>query len=200
MLVKICGITNLKDAAAAAEMGADMIGFIFAKSQRRISPEKAAEIIRRLEGNILKVGVFVDETGGTVEKTAKFCGLDFVQLHGNETREYANRLSLPFIKAFKVSDESVVREIQRFRAEISLLDAYVPGISGGTGKRIDMQILKEAVKNGKVLVAGGLNPENVAEVISRVHPFGVDVSSGVEYSPGKKNYTKMERFIMEAKK
>ncbi|MCK4908367.1 MAG: phosphoribosylanthranilate isomerase [Planctomycetes bacterium] len=199
-LVKICGLTNRQDALAAVDYGADMLGFVFTRSVRQISPAKAAEIIKVLPENIITVGVFVNEPAGQLEDIARRCHLSLAQLHGSETRQYTRKLSVPFIKAFRAADKGVLGTIADFCVETFILDAYDPGQAGGTGKRVDWQIAAKAAKLGRVILAGGLNPENVTEAIKTVNPYGVDISSGIEISPGQKDHGKMRKFITEVKR
>lgn len=198
-LVKICGITRLEDALAAARYGADFIGLVFAESPRRIPPGRAEEIIRALPRNIATVGVFVDEDPEKVKLLACECGLDMVQLHGSETREYADNLGVPYIKAFRARDEKATEEIKAFGAETFLLDSYVPGKAGGTGVTLDLDMAAGATRLGRMILAGGLNPDNVGNAVRTVRPYGVDVSSGVEKAPGLKDHDLVRRFIAEAK-
>ena len=200
MLVKICGITNLEDALAAVECGADMLGFVFAPSPRQISPDAAAKITSILPPHIGRVGVFVNEAAERIRETARLCGLDFAQLHGDETSEFARGLSVPFIKAFRARNESVLESITAFSPDTFLLDAYDPDRAGGTGRLVNIDIAAEAARLGKMILAGGLSPDNVAQIVETVRPYGVDVSSGVESSPGRKDHDKIKRFISEAKK
>ncbi len=199
MLVKVCGITNVKDALVAVECGADLLGFVFAPSQRRISPEDAARITNLLPPHVGKVGVFVNEDAKRIRETAMLCGLDFAQLHGDETTGFARSLSVSFIKAFRAGDDSVLDRIAAFGEEMFLLDAYDPDRVGGTGKLVNLDIAAKAAKLGRMFLAGGLNPDNVAQAIRTVRPYGVDVSSGVESLPGRKDHDKVKRFISEAK-
>ncbi|TET36848.1 MAG: phosphoribosylanthranilate isomerase [Planctomycetota bacterium] len=199
MIVKICGITNIDDAMAAVDSGADMLGFVFARSPRRVGPQTAREVIRNLPPGVDKVGVFVDEQIEHVREIADLCSLNYVQLHGLETPEYARELSVPFIKAFRLKDESVLEQIEAFGADKFLIDSYDPNLSGGTGKTADFRLAARAAELGDAILAGGLNPENVAEAILKVKPYGVDVSSGVELRPGRKDHEKVKTFIAEAK-
>jgi phosphoribosylanthranilate isomerase len=200
MLVKVCGITNLEDALAAVECGADMLGFVFAPSPRRISPGDAARITAILPPHVGRVGVFVNETAQRIGETVRLCGLDFAQLHGDESPGFARGLSVPFIRAFRARDESVLEGIAAFGADTFLLDAYDPHRAGGTGKLVNLDIAAKAAKLGNMILAGGLNPDNVARAVEVVRPYGVDVSSGVESSPGRKDHDRIMRFISEAKR
>ncbi|MHC4661950.1 MAG: phosphoribosylanthranilate isomerase [Planctomycetota bacterium] len=199
MIVKICGLTRLEDALAAGDAGADMLGFVFAESPRRIRPEDAALIIRELPEHVSKVGVFVDEEVRTITEIIRACRLDLVQLHGSETPEYAENLPVSFIKAFRLKDESVLNAIRSFSTQVSLVDSYDRQFNGGTGRKADWLIARKASMLGKIILAGGLTPENVAHAIREVRPYGVDVSSGVESAPGAKSHEKIRAFIAEAK-
>ena len=199
--VKICGITSLQDAILAVEAGADALGFIFfARSPRCITPDAAAEIIRQLPPFISRVGVFVDEPIGQVNETALRAGLDAVQLHGAESAEECERAVVRAVKAFRVKDRNSLAEIRKYRTAAYLLDSYVAGQLGGTGERFNWDLAIEAKHVGRpVILAGGLTPENVADAAAKVRPYAVDVSSGVESSPGKKDASKVREFIARAK-
>ncbi|MHA2039932.1 MAG: phosphoribosylanthranilate isomerase, partial [Promethearchaeota archaeon] len=179
--VKICGITNFEDAKAAIEYGADALGFVFyPKSPRAITPETAKAIVSSLPPLITTVGVFVDKDRGEPEKIASFAGLNIIQLHGSEPPEdcHAGR---KVIKAIKVKDMSDLEPLTRYKVVSAfLLDTYSPDSIGGTGQIFNWEIAVEAKKFGRIILAGGLNPENVEEAIKQVQPYGVDVSSGVE--------------------
>jgi phosphoribosylanthranilate isomerase len=196
--IKICGITNRDDAEAAVAAGADALGFNFAQSPRRVSAEQAAAIMSDLSPFVAGVGVFVDMPAEQVRETLQVSGCSVAQLHGNEDRAYIEALSpLPVIKAVRIAgslDDHQLDEYKRARA--ILLDTYVAGQQGGTGERFDPAIAARLVKAGlRVIVAGGLAPDNVAEVVAQVRPHGVDVSSGVEIRPGRKDHAKMQQFV-----
>ncbi len=197
--IKICGITNVADALAACEHGADAIGFVFARSPRQISPERAREIIRTLPPFITTVGVFVDEPEVRVREIARFCALDAVQLHGNESPDYVAGLSVPAIKSFRVKDNSIIDRIHQFNLKWFLLDTYVPDTAGGSGRTFDWAIAADAARTGQMILAGGLTADNVATALSAVRPYAVDVSSGVELAPGKKDHDKIQQFIHEVR-
>lgn len=193
--VKICGIRSWEEAQAAVEAGAHALGFVFAPSRRRIQPEVAREIIKRLPPFITAVGVFVNEPRARLLAIASFCRLQVLQLHGEEPPEYCRGLTYPLIKAIRVRDGEVLDLIPRYPVEAILLDSYVPGCSGGTGQTFNWEIAQEAAAAGRPLVlAGGLTPENVGEAIRQVRPYAVDVSSGVE-TGGRKDPVKMACFI-----
>lgn len=194
--VKICGITNPEDAMAAVEAGADALGFVFFPgSPRCISPEQAAVIIRRLPPFVQTVGLFVNEEPATVNLVADRCGLDLVQLHGEETPDYCAAVTRRIIKAFRVKDASSLDEMANYRVAASLLDAWSPAAHGGTGTTFNWDIAAAAAAAQTIILAGGLTPENVAGAIAAVRPYAVDVSSGVESAPGKKDNRKLTDFI-----
>jgi len=194
--VKICGITNPEDALRAAEAGADALGFVFFdKSPRHIFPEQAAAIIDRLPPFVQTVGLFVNEDLAAVNATADLCGLDLVQLHGEETPEFCRAVRRRIIKAFRVKDITSLEEIRNYHVAACLLDAWSPSAYGGTGKTFNWEIAAAAAASECVILAGGLTPDNVAEAVQIVKPYAVDVSSGVESSPGKKDAELMQRFI-----
>lgn len=201
--VKICGITNLDDALAAAEAGADLLGFVFyPPSPRYATMERADEIIaavRRLGAAVGTVGVFVDEELGRVWEAIRRCDLDYAQLHGEEPPEYVAALGRRAIKALRVRSSADVERLAAYQAAAYLLDAYYPTKPGGTGQAWDWGLAMAAKEYGPVIVAGGLTPDNVAEVVRRVRPYGVDVSSGVESEPGRKDIAKVRRFVAAAK-
>ncbi len=200
--IKICGITNEEDALAAAHLGADALGFIFAPSPRRISVERAREIIKVLPPLVQTVGVFVNEDPEKVLSTAAACGLDILQLHGSESVDYCSRFDRRVIKAVRLQSRDELKNLSKYVNVVDalLLDTYVPNKLGGTGITFDWKLAVEARRYGRIVLAGGLNPENVAAAISMVKPYAVDASSGLERSPGVKDHEKMARFIKEANK
>lgn len=194
--VKICGLTNLEDALAAVELGADALGFVFTKSPRRISPKSAAAIIRSLPPFLTCVGLFVEESPEVVREAIKECGLGALQFHGDESPDYCRQFRMKAIKAFRLRDENSLATIPRYRVDAYLLDTYIEGIPGGTGQSFNWDLALRAREFGRpIILAGGLNPDNVAEAIGRAKPYGVDVSTGVEAEPGKKDHKKMKEFI-----
>ena len=196
-LVKICGITSVEDAVAAASEGASFIGFVFAESPRRVSVDRAREIIRSCGPFVTTVGVFVNSTVDEVRRALDVTGCALAQLHGDESEDFIEALSPSrVIKAIRVGgDTGSARECYR-KARAILLDTYVRGQAGGTGQRFDPSVAAELVRDGwRVIVAGGLTPGNVGEVVRTVRPYGVDVSSGVESSPGCKDREKVAEFI-----
>lgn len=201
--VKICGITNLEDALMAVEYGADALGFVFATSPRRIQPEVAKEIIMELPPFVSKVGVFVDEEAEAVQKIAKECGLNSLQFHGKESPVYCSAFKGAYkvIKAFRVSADFKLETLRGYEVDGALLDTYIEGRAGGSGLTFDWKIAREVKVSSMrpLILSGGLSPENVAQAISETEPFAVDVSSGVEISPGKKDGEKMREFIRAAK-
>ncbi len=196
--VKICGITNTEDAMAAVRAGADALGFVFAQSPRQVAPEKARQVIDALPPLVSKVGVFVDEAPRKVAEIAARCGLDYVQLHGVEEVKEAQGLGLRVIKSFAMGkgDPPGPRD---YPGAALLLDTYVPGLAGGSGKSFDWSLAAPLAKERPIILAGGLNPENVAQAIEIVNPFAVDVSSGVEKSPGRKDHERVTEFVKRAK-
>ena len=203
--VKICGITNLEDALLSAKFGADALGFNFyEKSPRNITPEKAREIIEQLPAKVLKVGVFVNENLEKIADIAEIAKLDALQLHGEETPEFAKELkaktNLEIIKAFRVSPEFKLECVLQYEVDAVLLDAYSRHEYGGTGETFDWEIAKSVEEMfGKMYLAGGLSAENVAEAIENVSPFAVDACSSIEKEKGIKNYEKLRDFIFAVK-
>ena len=201
--VKVCGITNVEDALAALDAGADMLGFNFyARSPRYVSPAEARKIIGRLPDGVSCVGVFVNEPEpADVERIAREAGLGAVQLHGDETPEYCRSLrDLTTIKALRVGAGYEVETAAAYDTDAVLLDAYVAGERGGTGHTFDWALAtltRERVP--RLFLAGGLNPDNVAAALGAVRPYAVDVCSGVETSPGRKSPELMRRFVEQVK-
>ena len=199
--VKICGITSVADGLAAAEAGADMIGLMFyAGSPRHISLATAAEISRSLSPFVQRVGVFVNPSEELVLRAIGECGLNLLQFHGDETSEFCTQFGLMSLKALRVRDAESLAQLEHFNTDAFLLDAYSKSGLGGTGKQFNWELAIEARQFGKpIFLAGGLIPENVAGAVRKVRPFAVDVSSGVESSPGKKDSAKVRAFIQAAK-
>ncbi|MDF2035936.1 phosphoribosylanthranilate isomerase [Cytobacillus oceanisediminis] len=199
MKVKICGIRDISTALSAIESGADALGFVFAESKRKINPVAAGEIIRELPREVLKVGVFVNETKETIEEIASVSGINVIQLHGDETPEFCSSFSFPVIKALSISSPDDLSQLDEYSCEYVLLDSPKGKYRGGNGVSFDWSILnKNPKQNKKMILAGGLNPENVGEGIKAANPYMVDVSSGVE-TEGKKDLEKIKRFIDNAK-
>jgi phosphoribosylanthranilate isomerase len=194
--IKICGITNVEDAMVAVEAGADVLGFVFyEKSLRFINPVRAAEIISRLPPFIQTVGLFVNEDSEKINWTADYCGLDLVQLHGDESPEDCLEVNRRVIKAFRVQNIVSIDPLNMYQVSGYLLDAWSPDAYGGTGRTFNWELAEAARKFGPIILAGGLSPENIAEAIKSVKPYGVDVSSGVESAPGKKDAAMVKEFI-----
>lgn len=195
--VKICGITNLADAQAAVAAGADTLGFNFYEgSPRHISLKAAAEISKQIPPFVMRAGVFVNADEDLVTRAIGECHLNLLQFHGDETPEFCVQFGLMSMKAFRIRDAASLKELSRFHTDAYLLDAFSPEARGGTGEKFNWQLAVEAQKFGKpIFLAGGLTPENVADAVRKVRPFGVDVASGVESSPGKKDHAKIRVFI-----
>lgn len=198
--IKICGITNREDALMAVEAGADALGFVFFQgSPRYISPEQAAGIIRCLPPFVQTVGLFVNEEVTTVNRVADQCGLDLVQLHGEESPDYCLAVTRKIIKAFRIKNASDLDHMHDYQVAGYLLDAWSPSAHGGTGTTFNWDIAARVAVSHCIILAGGLTPENVAEAIVEVTPYAVDVSSGVESVPGKKDAGKVVRFMRAAR-
>ena len=196
--VKICGITNLEDALLATALGADALGFIFfAKSPRKVAPETAREIIAQLPPFVASVGVFVDEKAAVVRDLAARVRLDWVQLHGQESPGYCRNLGRKVIKGFRIQDEDSLRQLADYQDAVQalLLDTYKKGQVGGTGEVFDWHLAREAKKFGRIILAGGLTSENVAQAIAIAGPAAVDAASGTEAAPSRKDPTKLRAFF-----
>ncbi len=193
--VKICGLRNPEDAAAAAKLGADAIGLVFAPSKRRVDAETAREIVAQLPPFVMVVGVFVNEQIDEVNRIVDYVGLDLVQLHGDEDIAYIDKVRCKVIKAIPVKS-GFQAKLASYQGHVIgfLLDTYLPGQPGGTGQSFDWSAAAMAAELGPIVLAGGLNPENVVEAIRVASPFGVDVSSGVE-TDGVKDLEKIHHFI-----
>jgi phosphoribosylanthranilate isomerase len=196
--VKVCGITNIRDATLAVELGVDALGFIFASSPRQVEPEKVRDIISALPPLVKTVGVFVNEDPGKITELIRFCGLDLVQLHGDEPPDMCQEL-MPFtIKAFRIKDESSLQSITPYCGKVRafLLDTYSEHRIGGTGKTFDWDL---AIIHKKlevpIFLSGGLTPSNIESAVSRVKPYAVDVNSGVEERPGQKSPVLMKELM-----
>jgi phosphoribosylanthranilate isomerase len=198
--IKICGITNAADARAAVEAGADALGFVFhRRSPRWVEAKVVKAIVSELPPFVLPVGVFVDEDAKVVRDLMDECGLALAQLHGNEPASYCERLGRPILKAIRLKDRGSFLVLAEFqgRAQVRgfVVDAFSEEAYGGTGQTADWNLAAEAAKAARILLAGGLTPANVGAAIERVRPYGVDVSSGVEASPGKKDPEKIRAFV-----
>ena len=200
--VKICGIRSLEEAETAVEAGADALGFNFwASSPRYVSPEAARDIITRLPPFVANIGVFVNEARETIEAIAADLGLAAVQLHGDESPEFCSGLrELKTIKAVRVSEGFDPRSIKRYPVNIILLDTGRAGSYGGTGKTFDWSLAVECAQLTRIILAGGLTADNVAEAITTVRPTAIDVCSGVEAEPGCKDLVKLRDFMLAAAK
>lgn len=199
MKVKICGITDLTTALAAIDYGADALGFVFAESKRKISVEKAKEIIAHLPKEVLKVGVFVNEGKERIEEIASSVGLTHIQVHGDETPNFCNSISFPIIKAISIHGDQSLKRMEDYSCEYVLLDGPKGKYRGGNGLAFDWTCTSaNEIKNKKVILAGGLHGQNVEEAIKLIKPYMVDVSSGVE-TEGKKDLDKIQSFINKAK-
>src|SRR5450631_1471750 len=199
--VKICGVTNVADALAAAEAGADMIGLNFyEKSPRHITLATAVEISRALPPFVLRVGVFVNPQEALVTRAIGECNLSLLQFHGDEAPELCTQFNLMSMKAIRVGDVESLKQLANYQTDAFLLDAHSKSGLGGTGETFNWDLAIEARKfNKPIFLAGGLTPENVAEAVRKVRPFAVDVSSGVESAPGKKDHAKVKAFVNAAK-
>ena len=200
--VKVCGITTPEDARTATISGADAIGLVFAESPRRLSVERAGEIAAALPDGMLKVGVFVDEEPEEVLRIVREVGLDYAQLHGDESPETVTLLrgeGVKVIKALRVQGAGSLTAMDAYDADLFLLDAWSEKARGGTGERFDWEVAKSHGGRGNILVSGGLTPENVREAIRFFEPYGVDASSSLEDAPGKKNAERVRRFVSAAK-
>lgn len=202
--IKICGITNTEDASWVANLGADYLGMVFApQSKRKISLKQAQEIAKTTPPFIEKVGLFVNEEAKLVEKILKVCQLELLQFHGEETPEYCDQFKgkAKIIKAFRIKDEQSLEPISRYDVDFYLLDAFIDGEAGGSGRSFNWDLALEAKEIGRpIFLAGGLNAENVAAAIKQVEPYAVDVASGVESSPRRKNVELMQNFISQVRK
>jgi phosphoribosylanthranilate isomerase len=199
--VKICGITNPEDALMAVECGTDALGFIFyPQSRRYVTPERAKSIIEKLPPFVFKIGVFVDAEPESILKTVNECRLDGIQLHGKETPEFCAKFRRRVIKGLRPACQDEVENIADYRVDAFLLDSYHPDMIGGTGTTFDWELAVAAKMFGvPVILSGGLNPENVADAVRLVKPYGVDVASGVETFQGKKDPEKVKEFIEQAR-
>ena len=204
--IKICGLTNLSDALCAASLGVDALGFIFAESPRRISPKAARDIVSHIPPFIATVGVFVDEGEGKVKEIASTCGLNTLQFHGSESPSYCLKFEQNIIKAFRLraSQIEIAKEIERLKAYRKVAKSLLLDISQETTQscnRQDWQEIAFMTKSlGQIILAGGLKPENIALAIRKVKPYAVDISSGVEISPGVKDHEKMKQLVEEVGK
>lgn len=202
-LIKICGITNKIDALEAAKLKVDMVGFVFyKKSKRYVDPKLAEDIINELPASMEKVGVFVDEEEPRVLEIAEDAGLTMLQFHGDEAPGYCGnfRDSYKAMKAFRLKDKNDLKKINDYDTDFYLLDNFKTDSIGGTGESFDWKILKDFEILRPVILAGGLNSDNVGRAIKEIAPFGVDVSTGVEKFPGKKDPDLMKKFVENVRK
>ncbi|MCP3762839.1 phosphoribosylanthranilate isomerase [Domibacillus sp. A3M-37] len=199
MNVKICGIMSFEAASWAREAGADMIGFVFAQSSRKIPAEFARQLAEAVGPHVKKVGVFVNETEEAIRSIAAEVGLDYIQLHGDETADFAGKMPVPVIKAFSVKDGLSFKEMFAFPADYILIDSPPAQYRGGSGQVFDWSVLDDPdVDKSRLILAGGLNPDNIKEAVQSVGPFAVDISSGVE-TDGRKDEVKIFQFVQRAK-
>lgn len=204
MRIKICGITNVEDAEVAVTSGADALGFVmYRKSPRWVDPTVARAIIAGLPPFVVPVGVFVNEEVGRVRTLMDECGFALAQLHGDESAAYCQTLGRPVLKALRLKDRGTFLALAEFQGRANvrgfLIDAFSDHSYGGTGQTVDWTLAREAARSAPVILAGGLKPTNVTEAIKIVRPYGVDISSGVEKSPGKKDPDKVKAFIDAAR-
>lgn len=201
--IKICGVTNVEDATWVANLGADYLGIVFAKdSKRKVSLEKAKEIANVIPSYIMKVGLFVNGEPKIVNKILDVCKLDILQFHGEESPDYCNQFKgrTEIIKAFRIKDEESLAQIPQYDCDFYLLDTFVEAEHGGTGITFNWDLALKVKEFGRpIFLAGGLNPGNVVEAIKKVEPFAVDVASGVEVSPRRKNVELMQEFVRRAR-
>jgi len=196
--VKVCGIRRQEEAQWALESGADAIGFVFADSKRKIDVESAALISASLPSNVLKIGVFVNEAKEKMEEISRTVNLDYVQLHGDESVQFCDSLNLPFIKAVSIKEKEDLDGIEHFGGEMILVDSGNGPHRGGNGTTFNWDYVHSLNIPQHLILAGGLNLDNIRQAITKVCPYMVDVSSGVE-TDGKKDRRKIESFIREAK-
>ena len=200
MKVKICGITNIDDALSAADLGADALGFIFVKSSPRyIAPSAAQKIIQELPPFVVPVGVAAVMEYNEILEIIGQTGIGCVQLHGEEMPKQIRQYPVPVVQSFRVDSDFDPEILRRYRGPAYLLDTKVSGVLGGTGQTFDWEIAVQAKKYGRIILAGGLNPENILEAARRVQPYAVDINSGVEERPGKKDLTKLKLLFEQLK-
>ena len=199
--VKICGITNLADAQTAVEAGADALGFVFySNSPRYMTISAVSGIFKKSQLRIMRVGVFVNSPADFVVRAIAECGLSLLQFHGDEPPEFCEQFGVMSMKAFRIREAESLKELPKYSTDAWLLDACSAESLGGSGEKFNWDLAVEAQKFGRpVFLAGGLTPDNIADAVRKVRPFGVDVSSGVESSPGKKDAAKVRAFITAAK-
>ncbi len=197
-LVKICGITNPEDALFAAGLNVWALGFVFAKSPRKVSASEVKAIVKKLPPYVARVGVFVNDNTANIKKIVESCSLDMVQLHGDESPEFCRGIKnfTKVIKAFRVIDKESLKGFANYEADLYLLDAYSEEVYGGTGRTFNWEVVATAKGYGKnIILAGGLTPENITEAVRIAQPYAVDISSGVEKEPGKKDKKLLKELI-----
>ena len=199
--IKICGITNIDDALMSIDAGADALGFNFVPDTPRYlkDTKAAAKIIEQLPPFITTVGLFVNADPELIQSIADECHLDMLQLHGDESPQFCQGFNRRVIKAVRIKDESSCSHLSDYRVSGYLLDTYVKGALGGTGVAFDWRLAVKAKQYGRIVLAGGLDPDNVALAVRQVRPYGVDVSSRVEASPGRKDPVKVRAFIQNVR-
>lgn len=198
--IKICGITNVEDALHAVEAGADALGFVFyAKSPRCVTPNQAQRIVAVLPPFVTTVGLFVNESIPHIRRVMAAARLDVVQLHGDEQAQDCLIEPLRVIKALRVKDSGSLQGADKYQVSALLLDAWSDEAYGGTGEQFDWQLVKRLTANRPLILAGGLSPDNVAAAVREVQPYAVDVSSGVEAEPGRKDHQKVTEFIRQVR-
>ena len=194
---KICGITNWEDARGAVELGADALGFVFyPESPRYVSPSRVRDIVAKLPPFVAPVGVFVDEIEQRVEDILAETGIQVIQLHGDEPPHYCEGFDAKVVKAFRVQEDFDPVQLGAYTVDAYLLDAYDERRMGGTGRTFNWDLALPAKGYGKIILSGGLNPDNVERAIESVRPYAVDVSSGVEREPGRKDPEKLRAFML----
>ncbi|MBN2754947.1 MAG: phosphoribosylanthranilate isomerase [Candidatus Goldbacteria bacterium] len=200
--VKICGITNLKDAILAESLGADIIGFIFAESPRKVSEKQALEIIKKLKPFTFKAGVFVEPDGAKINRTVSLLGLDIAQVHGEVSLSCLKKIkNAKILKVIKAKDEAyTASQVKKYinHVDCFLFDTYDPALHGGTGKRFDWTMLKKI--SAPFFIAGGIKPETAGTIAGIIKPYGLDVSSGVEKTKGRKDPSKLKLFFNNVNK
>jgi phosphoribosylanthranilate isomerase len=200
--VKICGVTRSQDVKAIAKAGADAIGFQMSMGPRKITPLQAKELVKGVPPQVISVGVFVNEPLSRVKKLVNYCGFQAVQLHGDESKSYCNKIGVPVLKVIRMKNAGSYKGFRGFRVAAFLLDSYNKKTPGGTGQGYPARWARKAVEEipAPVLIAGGLTPENVQKAIRSSHAFGVDAASGVESRPGVKDPRKVSLFVQRARK
>jgi phosphoribosylanthranilate isomerase len=200
VFVKICGITTLDDALACVDAGADALGFNFwPQSRRHVAVETAASIAKRLPPNVRTIGVFVDPAEADVDRAFASGAIDLAQFHGDETPDFCGRFAGRYVKAVRLREAASLEKMALYPCDLVLVDADTPGY-GGSGQRADVALATAAAAVRRVILAGGLTPDNVVEAVASVRPYGVDVAGGVEREPGVKDWMKVAAFVQAAKR